>query len=386
MTSDSDSVDYLDALPIGPEDGVDHSPLQAKPEKKPLEFPVHPNFWWSILWCIGLLLFSQVPGAFVALVILVGGMLIFPSIMTVENLSGPDELMSNPVAQLAMGCGVFVAHLLIILLSILALRIVVGKDWPRKVALRLPSWQHVLLIFAMVPAFMVLANGGYYLFRNILHFPSMIEMLGVGGMEEMESSVGKWHILIGALVIGLLPGISEELWCRAFLGRGMVGRHGYMLGVLGTSFLFGAIHVDPCQGGMAMLVGIIIHLVYLASRSLLIPMLLHFLNNSLAVGITQVPEVAALNLSGQAAPWFLYASAALVLCCILAAFYQSRARIIGSENGLAWKPGYPGVECPPAGSGSWVHTPSLSLASLILVGLSLVGFAGAITSVMLFPA
>src|SRR5437764_15430946 len=92
-----------------------------------------------------------------------------------------------------------------------------------------------------------------------------------------------WPWAFAVLVIGLGPGIGEELWCRGFLGRGLVGTHGYMAGVVMASFFFGLIHVDPAQGTMAMLMGLWLHFVYLMTRSLLAPVMLHFLNNSVAV-------------------------------------------------------------------------------------------------------
>src|SRR5207253_10760140 len=58
---------------------------------------------------------------------------------------------------------------------------------------------------------------------------------------------------------------------------------GIIPGILLTSFFFGAIHIDPHQGAMAMLLGIFLHYVYLTTRSLWMPMLLHFLVNSFSV-------------------------------------------------------------------------------------------------------
>ena len=74
-------------------------------------------------------------------------------------------------------------------------------------------------------------------------------------MEAMVKEFRTWPWQFGVLVIGLGPGLSEELWCRGFLGRGLVEHYGVILGVLLTSFLFGLIHGDPHQGTMAMLMG-----------------------------------------------------------------------------------------------------------------------------------
>lgn len=338
---------------------------------------MHPNFWWGILWCIGLLLFTQIPGAVVSLITIAVAMILTPSLLSTRDLQSSDSLLANPVVQFAMGAGILSAHALIILISLLLLRVVVGRDWTRQVALRTPNLSHVLLIFALVPAFMVLANGAYYVLRHVLHFPSVFKLMGGGGMEEMEKSFGSWPLVIGVLVIGLLPGISEELWCRAYLGRGIVGKHGYVLGVLGTSFLFGLIHIDPCQGGMAAVLGVVLHYVYLTSRSLFIPMLLHFLNNGMAVVLTRFPQVAALAPAEAPSHWLLYLNAGFLLFAVCFAFYQSRARLVTPEGAEGWTPPWAGVGCPSADSATVVQTPTPSVASIVLVVVALVAFVNA---------
>ena len=67
-----------------------------------------------------------------------------------------------------------------------------------------------------------------------------------------------------------------------------MGKYGAFWGVLMTSFFFGAIHGDPRQATYALCMGAVLHAIYLCSRSLVVPMLLHFSNNALAVALTRV--------------------------------------------------------------------------------------------------
>jgi hypothetical protein len=153
--------------------------------------------------------------------------------------------------------------------------------------------------------------------------------------------------------------VGEELWCRGFLGRGLVGRHGVVLGVLASAFFFGLIHVDPLQGTMAMLMGLWLHFVYLTTRSLWMPMLLHFLNNSVAVLASRVVWLNTISDSSGNLPWHLYLAAGGLLLTTGYALFQSRARLQAAE-GLAmpaWQPAYPGVEYPPADSATEVVHP-----------------------------
>jgi membrane protease YdiL (CAAX protease family) len=324
-----------------------------------------------LLWCVGLLLFTQVPAAIVSVVILAAALVLFPDRLPSE----PDarSLLQNPIGQVSVGAALVVAHALIIGFALLLLRIVAGRDWPRQVALRRPAWAHVGLILVVMPALMVLGNAAYFFFRRVLHVPSVADF-GMPDMEEMEGLFGGWAAGAAVFAVGVMPALSEELWCRAFLGRGLVGRHGVVLGVLGTSFLFGFIHVDPCQGLMAMLMGVMIHYVYLTTRSLLAPMLVHFLNNSLAVTLARVPAVAQLDkLHGQPEMVSLYTGAAVLVACVCWALYQSRARLVFEREG-AWTPPWPGVACPPPGAGTRIDTPWPSALSLAAAAAGLTAF------------
>jgi membrane protease YdiL (CAAX protease family) len=195
-----------------------------------------------------------------------------------------------------------VTELCVVLFAWGAVRLVNGRDWKRKVALRRPGGAHLVLALVGLPALCLLGNGFYLIARQFL--PGMESFLkflpgwGTGDvhiLEEVMNGIGQWHITLAVLIIGLGPGIGEELWCRAFLGRGLVGRYGVVVGIALTSFFFGLIHLDPAQGTMAMLMGVCLHFVYQTTRTLWIPVLLHFLNNSASVVAQRFPSLDALD-------------------------------------------------------------------------------------------
>lgn len=350
---------------------------------RPFAFGSHPNFWWAFLWCVAITLATQFPGAVAAAVILVTWMLLAPG----QVPQDVTAILSHPVGQIAIGVAILVAHGLIILFSLLLLRVVAGKHWTREVAWRVPAWHHVPIVIALWPAFTVLAGGAYYVLRHVLKVPSFSDF-GGGGMEEFQRAMANWPLPLGIFLIGVMPGLSEELFCRAYLGRGVVGSHGYVLGILGTSFLFGLIHVDPAQGAMAALLGVALHVVYQWTRSLWMPMLLHFLNNAGAVLLTRIPELAELD--HEVTRWHLpmYAGAATVLITGLAALYLSRARLVTPPGELPWEPPFPGVACPPPDSATkvaapWVHEASVAVMLMGLGWLLLVFGIGVVVGLKL---
>ena len=126
-----------------------------------------------------------------------------------------------------------------------------------------------------------------------------------------------------------------------------------------------------------MLMGLWLHFVYLTTRSLLLPMLLHFLNNSLSVLAIRAPQLQTIELHPSDIPWLVYVSALLLLGGVAFALYQSRARLgaMSAEQILVWRPPFEGVEYPPSDSGRRVVHPSPSLAAGVLAGGGFLLFA-----------
>jgi membrane protease YdiL (CAAX protease family) len=444
----------LQLAPTVNDGAATHPPDVVLPERSLVHKPrwPHPNFGWSLLWCLLFWIVTQLPGAFIVVLFVAGLFILSPE--TMKQVKDPDELYKLDAMNIAFAIALFITEVLVIGFSWLIIRLVVGRDWMRQLAVRCPSLAHTLLVLASVPVLSLLGDISYELLRdsgmapsishanplNLVYFwmavfvvlgaalliawqvagfgwtrrlaarparladilgaaavlpvlvlciylvyeglrrtipvPSL-EQMKLAGMEEMGKIFTNWPWGFAVLVIGVGPGIGEELWCRGFLGRGLVGNHGAVLGVLGASFLFGLIHGDPCQGTMAMVMGLWLHFVYLTTRSLWLPMLLHFLNNSLSVLEPRLhlpPQLMAAK--PQDIPLTVYGSALLLLVGVAYALYQSRARLAtkSPEQVLSWRPAFEGVEYPPPNSGTQVVHPSPSLAATALAGVGFLLF------------
>jgi membrane protease YdiL (CAAX protease family) len=348
-------TEYRQGPPVSP------PVLEAQPARPP-----HPGFWWSLLWCVGFLFATQGPGLIVGVVVLVVMMVLDPNVFGAGAEAGsPKAMMESPAFSAVLALIAFVTEVFVILVSWLVLRLVVGRDWTRQVALRRPGLAHLVLAVLSLPAMILLCNGFYVFLREVVHLKGFSDT-GLGGMEELMKIMGRWPLAFGVLVIGVGPGIGEELWCRGFLGRGLVGRYG-VVGVFLTAFFFGLLHLDPPQALYAMVAGLWLHFVYLTTRSLLMPMLLHFVNNSLSVVATHVEALKALDAEVDRMPLYVFAGAAALLLGVGYALYQSRPRL-GPADPYAprvWRPVYPGVEYPPEGSGTVVFHPWPSPAALL---------------------
>lgn len=361
----------LEALTIVPAEPA--LPLESWSIRPPR--PPHPNFWWSLLWIFLFVLVTQGAGVVVIVVLLVVQVVLGPNREAFLALMKTADFQKSREFAFLMAPGLLVTELVSIVLGWLTLRLVVGKDWPRKVALRRPGLVHLGLTLLIFPAVVLVGDGMGELAKRLV--PSLIDL------EDTIGTLGQhWPWWLGVLIIGFGPGIGEELWCRAFLGRGLVGHYGVTAGIVLTSLLFGVMHVEPRQVIYAPVIGAVLHFVYWTTRSLWMPMLLHFLNNSLSFLQTSTngPSLAFLEPLEQAVkvhPLFVYGGAVVLLLTVCAALYDSRARLAGVEGGSApWQPAFPGVEWPPPGSSTVVVHPLPGRWSVLLVVLGVLAFVG----------
>src|SRR5262249_2455883 len=128
--------------------------------------PPHPGFWWAMLWCIGFVIFTQLPGGFIAAVLMFVIMALNPRMYTPEMLNDKAALLQSGPMSAVLAVTFVITELCVVGLSWLVIRLVVGRDWPRRLALRRPSLVHFLLVLASVPGLVLLANGSYYVLRN----------------------------------------------------------------------------------------------------------------------------------------------------------------------------------------------------------------------------
>ncbi len=364
-----DEEPILWARPVGP-------PVAAPVRlQRPYPKPPHPGFWWAALWCVVYVHVTQIPAAVAGVVILLVLVIRDPGGME-RLLRDPDALMRSPQFADAMLPAIFLSQVLGVLGGWLAVRLVVGRDWPRALALRRPNLSHVCLVLLGVPGMYVLAAGIDALAKRLL--PSFMDL------DAAESMFGRWPWPLAVLIIGVGPGLAEELFCRGFLGRGLVGRFGVVGGVLLTSMLFALIHMEPRQVAYTFPMGMLLHLAYLATRSLWIPVLAHTASNSLAVLMLHLPE---LNRSLDPIPWYLFPAAALLLATLGWALYQSRPRLVARQpDKRPWLPDFPGVAFPPTDTGTDVVRPRPSAAAWLIAAGGMLLFAGSFYLAIVKPA
>lgn len=174
-------------------------------------------------------------------------------------------------------------------------------------------------------------------------------------------------------VLAVLPAVGEELVFRGVIGRGLVARLGVVPGILITSFLFAIVHVHPAHALAVFPLGIALHVLYLATRSIWAPILLHFLNNAWAAVVTKYAEPLKLEQirDDVPVPWPVLVLGICCGVCVVAYLWKSRVEY-RLANGLSWRPLYRSVETPGVSAILERRRPPFMLTLAVLV--SIVGF------------
>jgi membrane protease YdiL (CAAX protease family) len=244
----------LDAMPL------DTTPSDLPPPESnvPEAVLTTPGVLEGLLWILGYVMVTQLVPAIVI------------------GIGSVDSDGSFVLRSELMLPALFIGQILGVCLSVFILRVRVGRDWIGAIQLKRPAWRPCLLAAACLPALMLI---GFGVVTSIEKWMGAKEPTG----EMMLESMAQFPLWFCLLVIAVGAAVNEELFCRGYLGRGLVGRYGILTGVLMTSIVFGGIHLNLPQGIWACILGVFLHLAYLATRSLWLPILLHFLNNASAV-------------------------------------------------------------------------------------------------------
>src|SRR5262245_89702 len=381
---DFDDVPTL--RPIPPGDNRDDRERDEYRDHRPTPPTRAPGFgfWLAVVWALLYFVVTQlIAGVFFT--VLFFGIALAPEIQQngwgiVEDPAKLREWTESLPGRNAQLKAVAATQFSGLLLSWLLLRIWCGRTWKRKIALtRRPSLTHIVLILVGLPALIVLGGAvGAPIERYVPSLQDLFNALGVHiDFEGAEKIVGKlvgqspWLLAIFAVAIS--PGICEEVFCRGFLGWGVSGRYATWAVVLIVSFLFGCLHLDPQQGVGAMCLGAAIHGAYVATRSLLVAMFVHFANNGIAVvhfNNELAPGVLKPLEDGlKESPVLFVATGAFLLFAVGFALYQTRCKLVTTEPGVpVWQPeGVSRLELPPPDSSTIVTHDPISPVSLTLV-------------------
>jgi len=102
--------------------------------------------------------------------------------------------------------------------------------------------------------------------------------------DLLEQDIGRLTETVwGFLVICIIGPIAEEVMMRRIILRDLWMKSGRMwMGIVLSALIFAAIHINPAQVVFAFPAGIILGWLYCATGTLIVPVIIHILNNTIS--------------------------------------------------------------------------------------------------------
>ena len=139
-------------------------------------------------------------------------------------------------------------------------------------------------IFVIVIVSIAFSLSAFWLYLYLLSpiLPFLVDFL----LEETPMPETGIFLLIEIVMITILAPIVEEFFFRGVILQRLIKKTSVWGGILISSLLFGILHADIIG---AFIFGVITALLFIRTGNLLIPILVHMLNNTLAVALMYVP-------------------------------------------------------------------------------------------------
>lgn len=104
--------------------------------------------------------------------------------------------------------------------------------------------------------------------------------------DAIDSLILKMHPVLAIFLVAVIPAVCEEFFCRGFLVKCFSGIKKEWLLITIVGVIFGAMHLDAYTFVPTALTGALLCFIAIRTKSLILPMILHFGNNALSVALT----------------------------------------------------------------------------------------------------
>lgn len=206
------------------------------------------------------------------------------------------DVPSTFSATMAYVCIVTACNELAFLLTPLAYGKIKGYDTVRNMGLggRFDPWS---LLLALPLTVALICMGG----PLAQGFTALVQLIGYDISSATSVTPTNAGELIAALiVVAALPAAAEEYLFRGNIARALSSK-GYVFAVFVSAALFALMHGSPLQLVHQFFLGVACAILFFATRSLWPPIVLHFVNNAIAIVLAYLEYTGAV--SAVMEPW-----------------------------------------------------------------------------------
>lgn len=132
--------------------------------------------------------------------------------------------------------------------------------------------------------------------------------------DDAMSKVMDAPVWVTLISVSVFAPLFEEWLCRGLVLRGLLQKTHPTSAILVSAAFFAVLHMNPWQALAAFILGVLFGYVYYKTGSLKLTMLMHCVNNTLAVVFTKIPAFEeAEGFADVLSPW---AYAGIFLACV----------------------------------------------------------------------
>lgn len=147
--------------------------------------------------------------------------------------------------------------------------------WRKRLRFRAPRISSFGMVVHVVG---VLSIGLVY--GALLELGILPQSSSLAELADVITGLSGGALWAAVLAIGIAPGIAEELMFRGYIQTRLSRRWGPVVGVLVTSALFGAMHLDPIHGAFAFALGVYVGYLTEWTGSIIPATICHAVNNT----------------------------------------------------------------------------------------------------------
>lgn len=252
-------------------------------------------------------------------------------IVIVLGVTDVDPDFSKTIAY---ACIITSSNEIAFLLTPLAYGKIKGYDTIRGMGFegRFSLWTTLLVI----PLSVALICLGQPLAEGFIRLVALIGYDTSAATSIIPSTPGE--LVATLILVALLPAVAEEYIFRGCIARSFA-RKGYVFAVFMSALLFAIMHGSPLQLVHQFLIGVVCAVLFFATRSLWPPIILHFLNNAIALVLGYVQNRGSAFAVTEAWQYVVMCvvGVAATIGLLIAVIYLCKARAakVDPESGAA---------------------------------------------------
>ncbi len=261
-------------------------------------------------------------------------------------------LIGAILISISTDVGLLLSEPLAVLLPTLLLTFALRFDVHKTLRLEVPSLVDVLLALPLAFSLIILNDQLTNLTSQIMPLDPDIQQ----GMARLLRTNTPYEWLVKILGIGVGAAVAEEVLFRGFIQRGLEQGLRRPSAILLTSFLFAVMHLIPQGIPSYLLAGIVLGITALATGSIVVPIIIHFIFNMSALVMLNLADIETL---GQPIwiPSGILVPALLIFGMTLGYYVRKIADIPEPHPPLPPRPATPFVLDSPSESDSMAQIP-----------------------------